>query len=57
MTREATDCVTKIEELAIFAAKDVEAFLDTPLPGYDGKTSRELAADSVNGFMAVQAGA
>lgn len=54
LAEEAADRVFKIEEQAIFVVKDVDAFLQAPLPGHDGKTSRELAADSVTGFMAVQ---
>ena len=54
LAREASDRVSRIEEQAIFAVKDVEEFLRTPLPGHDGKTSRELAAESASGFMAVQ---
>ncbi|MGN7713453.1 hypothetical protein [Agrobacterium radiobacter] len=54
LAREASDRVAKIEEQAAFTVKDVEAFPGTPLPGHDGKTSRELAAESVSGFMVVQ---
>ncbi len=54
LAREAADRVSKIEEQAIFAVKDVDLFLGTPLPSHNGKTSRELAAESVNGYMAVQ---
>lgn len=54
LAREASDRVSRIEEQAIFAVKDVELFLGTPLPGHDGKTSRELAAESASGFMTVQ---
>lgn len=54
LAREAADRVSRIEEHAIFAVKDVELFLGKPLPGHDGKTSRELAAESASGFMAVQ---
>jgi hypothetical protein len=51
---EAADRVSKIEEQAIFVVKDVDVFLRARLLGHDGKTSRELAAESVSGFMAVQ---
>lgn len=54
LAREAADRVSKIEEQAIFVVKDADAFLGAPLPGHHGKTSRELAAESVSGFMAVQ---
>lgn len=46
--------MSKIEEQAILVVADVDAFLGTPLPGHDGRTSRELAAESLNGYMAVQ---
>jgi len=54
LKQEAADRVFKIEEEAIFVVGDAEVFLQAPLPGYDGKTSRELAAESISGFMAVQ---
>lgn len=54
LAQEAADRVFKIEEQAIFVVPDVDAFLQAPLPGQDGRTSRELAADSISGFMAVQ---
>ncbi|WP_080826196.1 MULTISPECIES: hypothetical protein [Agrobacterium] len=54
LAREASDRVAKIEEQTAFTVKDVAAFLRTPLPGHNGKTSRELAAESVSGFMVVQ---
>ncbi|OAE49176.1 hypothetical protein [Agrobacterium tumefaciens] len=54
LAREAADRVSKIEEQAILVVADVDAFLGTPLPGHDGRTSRELAAESLNGYMAVQ---
>ncbi|WP_161784800.1 DUF2384 domain-containing protein [Rhizobium sp. YS-1r] len=54
LAREAADRVFKIEEQALFVVKDVDVFLRAPLPGHGGRTSRELAAESISGFMAVQ---
>lgn len=51
---EAADRVSKIKEQAIFVVNDVDVFLQAPLPGHDGKTSRDLASESLSGFMAVQ---
>jgi hypothetical protein len=54
LAREAADRVSKIEDEAIFVVKDLEAFLATPLPGNDGRSSRELAAESTDGLRIVQ---
>jgi hypothetical protein len=52
LKQEAADRVYKAEEAALFNVDD--AFMGTPLPEHEGKTPRELAADSPDGLKQVQ---
>ncbi|WP_065376794.1 hypothetical protein [Ensifer adhaerens] len=53
LKQEAADRVYKAEEAAMFDVDD--AFMGTPLPEHEGKTPRELAAESSDGLKQVQA--
>ena len=55
LQREAEERVSRIEEGAIFDIDHAEDFLKTPLPDFDDKTPRELAAESLDGLIKVQA--
>ena len=55
MKREAEARVSQIEEAAIFDVEHADDFLKTPLPDLGGKTPRELAAESLDGLVKVQA--
>lgn len=55
LKREAEERVSKIEEAAILDIDHASDFLNTPLPNFGGKTPRELAAESLDGLIKVQA--
>ncbi|WP_457578838.1 hypothetical protein [Ensifer adhaerens] len=55
LKQEAADRVYKAQEAALFNVEDIDVFMEAPLPEHEGKTPRELAADSPDGLKQVQA--
>lgn len=55
LIQEAADRVYKAQEAALFNVEDIDVFMEAPLPEHEGKTPRELAADSPDGLKQVQA--
>ncbi|XOK13271.1 hypothetical protein ACI6PO_15660 [Agrobacterium tumefaciens] len=52
--KEAADRVQRMSDEAMFVVPDVNDFLDSPLSGHNGKTPRQLASESYQGFNQAQ---